>query len=83
MYISMPFTISLSLLNAVGEEIEVTLLIFQGLADVGCWGSKFHGLITTEEAQVGLGCEHKSRWLKVVYGLDPVFESDSSCFMKV
>ncbi|XP_043101691.1 alpha-protein kinase 3 isoform X2 [Puntigrus tetrazona] len=68
----------------VGEEIEMTPLIFsKGLADAGCWGSKFYGRVTTEEAQVGLGCEHKTRRLKVIYGLDPVFESGSSCFMKV
>ncbi|XP_059386018.1 titin homolog isoform X3 [Carassius carassius] len=71
-------------LKEVGEEIEMTPLIFsKGLADAGCWGSKFYGRVTTEEAQVGLGCEHKTRWLKVIYGLDPVFESGSSCFMKV
>ncbi|XP_073692721.1 uncharacterized protein alpk3b [Garra rufa] len=71
-------------LKEVGEEIEMTPLIFsKGLADAGCWGSKFYGRVTTEEAQVGLGCEHKTRRLKVIYGLDPVFESGSSCFMKV
>lgn len=62
----------------------MTPLIFsKGLADAGCWGTKFYGRVTTEEAQVGLGCEHKTRRLKVIYGLDPVFESGSSCFMKV
>ncbi|XP_067255643.1 alpha-protein kinase 3 isoform X2 [Chanodichthys erythropterus] len=71
-------------LQEVGEEIEMTPLIFsKGLADAGCWGSKFYGCVTTEEAQVGMGCEHKTRRLKVIYGLDPVFESGSSCFMKV
>ncbi|XP_052007715.1 alpha-protein kinase 3 [Xyrauchen texanus] len=67
-----------------GEEIEMTPLIFsKGLTDAGCWGSKFFGRVTTEEAQVGMGCEHKTKRLKVIYGLDPVFESGSSCFMKV
>ncbi|XP_058636503.1 titin homolog isoform X2 [Onychostoma macrolepis] len=71
-------------LQEVGEEIEMTPLIFgKGLADAGCWGTKFYGRVTTEEAQVGLGCEHKTRRLKAIYGLDPVFESGSSCFMKV
>ncbi|KAG1942078.1 alpha-protein kinase [Pimephales promelas] len=71
-------------LKEVGEEIEMTPLIFsKGLADAGCWGSKFYGRVTTEEAQVGIGCEHKTRRLKVIYGLDPVFESGSSCFLKV
>ncbi|CAM4522795.1 unnamed protein product [Leuciscus chuanchicus] len=71
-------------LQEVGEEIEMTPLIFsKGLADAGCWGSKFYGRVTTEEAQVGMGCEHKTRRLKVIYGLDPVFESGSSCFIKV
>ncbi|XP_056123317.1 titin homolog [Rhinichthys klamathensis goyatoka] len=71
-------------LKEVGEEIEMTPLIFsKGLADAGCWGSKFYGRVTTEEVQVGMGCEHKTRRLKVIYGLDPVFESGSSCFIKV
>ncbi|KAK7176514.1 hypothetical protein R3I93_000675 [Phoxinus phoxinus] len=71
-------------LQEVGEEIEMTPLIFsKGLTDAGSWGSKFYGRVTTEEAQVGMGCEHKTRRLKVIYGLDPVFESGSSCFIKV
>ncbi|TRY66336.1 hypothetical protein DNTS_024328 [Danionella cerebrum] len=71
-------------LQQVGEEIEMTPLIFsRGLADAGCWGSKFFGRVTTEEAQIGLGSEHKTKRLKVIYGLDPVFESGSSCFMKM
>ncbi|XP_065123971.1 alpha-protein kinase 3 isoform X2 [Paramisgurnus dabryanus] len=71
-------------LQEVGEEIEMTPLIFsKGLADAGCWGRKFYGRLTTEEAQVGTGCEHKTRRMRVIYGLDPVFESGSSCFLKV
>lgn len=71
-------------LKEVGEEIEMTPLIFsKGLADAGCWRSKFYGRVTTEEVQVGSGCAHKTRRLRVIYGLDPVFESGSSCFMKV
>ncbi|XP_056614055.1 alpha-protein kinase 3 isoform X2 [Triplophysa dalaica] len=71
-------------LQEVEEEIEMTPLIFsKGLADAGCWGSKFYGRVTTEEVQVGSGCKHKTRRLRVIYGLDPVFESRSSCLLKV
>ncbi|XP_055058919.2 alpha-protein kinase 3 isoform X1 [Misgurnus anguillicaudatus] len=71
-------------LQEVGEEIEMTPLIFsKGLADAGCWGKNFYGRVTTEDAQVGTGCEHKTRRMRVIYGLDPVFESGSSCLMKV
>lgn len=81
---SIYFIMSNSLTHVVGEEIEVTPLIFsKGLADAGCWGSKFYGRVTTEEVQVGSGCKHKTRRLRVVYGLDPVFESGTSCLMKV
>ncbi|XP_030620990.1 alpha-protein kinase 3 [Chanos chanos] len=68
----------------IGEEIEMTPLLFsKGLADAGSWGNKFFGRVMTEEAQVGVGCEHKTTRVKVIYGLDPVFESGKSCFVKV
>ncbi|KAJ3596797.1 hypothetical protein NHX12_003197 [Muraenolepis orangiensis] len=68
----------------VGEEIEMTPLRFtKGLADVGCWGEKFFGRIMTKESHMGEGCAHKACRAKVIYGLEPVFESGSTCIMKV
>ncbi|XP_019907569.3 alpha-protein kinase 3 isoform X4 [Esox lucius] len=68
----------------VGEEIEMTPLLFtKGLADSGTWGRKFFGRIMTEEAHIGKGCSHKACKVKVIYGLDPVFESGSTCYIKV
>ncbi|KAL0968292.1 hypothetical protein UPYG_G00264900 [Umbra pygmaea] len=68
----------------VGEEIEMTPMLFtKGLADPGYWGDKFFGRIMTQEAHLGEGCAHKACRAKVIYGLDPVFESGSTCIMKV
>ncbi|XP_056333796.1 alpha-protein kinase 3 isoform X2 [Danio aesculapii] len=68
----------------VGEEIEMTPMMFtKGLADSGYWGEKFFGRIMTEEVQIGEGCVHKTCRAKVIYGLDPIFESGSTCITKV
>lgn len=68
----------------VGEEIEMTPLLFaKGLADSGSWGGKYFGRIMTEAANVGNGCAHKASKVKVIYGLDPIFESGSACIIKV
>ncbi|KAL7878923.1 hypothetical protein AOLI_G00098970 [Acnodon oligacanthus] len=68
----------------VGEEIEMTPLLFtKGLADPGYWGEKFFGRIMTQEVQIGEGYAHKISRAKVIYGLDPVFESGSTCIAKV
>ncbi|KAK7160127.1 hypothetical protein R3I93_007936 [Phoxinus phoxinus] len=68
----------------VGEEIEMTPMMFtKGLADSGYWGEKFFGRIMTEEVQIGEGCVHKTCRAKVIYGLDPVFESGTTCITKV
>ncbi|XP_021323493.1 alpha-protein kinase 3 isoform X1 [Danio rerio] len=68
----------------VGEEIEMTPMMFtKGLADSGYWGEKFFGRIMTEEVQIGEGCLHKTCRAKVIYGLDPIFESGSTCITKV
>ncbi|XP_042351548.1 alpha-protein kinase 3 isoform X2 [Plectropomus leopardus] len=68
----------------VGEEIEMTPLLFtKGLADCGNWGEKYFGRIMTETVQIGGGCAHKASRVKVIYGLDPVFESGSACIIKV
>ncbi|XP_042599887.1 alpha-protein kinase 3-like isoform X2 [Cyprinus carpio] len=68
----------------VGEEIEMTPMMFtKGLADSGYWGDRFFGRIMTAEVQIGEGCVHKTCRAKVIYGLDPVFESGSTCITKV
>ncbi|XP_062402598.1 alpha-protein kinase 3 isoform X2 [Sardina pilchardus] len=68
----------------VGEEIEMTPLLFtKGLADPGCWGDKFFGRIMTEEMHLGEGFTHKACRVKVIYGMDPIFESGSTCITKV
>ncbi|KAM4597207.1 alpha-protein kinase 3-like [Fundulus diaphanus] len=68
----------------VGEEIEMTPLIFsKGLADSGIWGNKFFGRIMMTESRIGDGCSHKVWRAKVIYGLEPVFESGNTCVIKV
>lgn len=68
----------------VGEEIEMTPLIFsKGVADSGVWGNKFFGRIMMKESQIGDGCSHKVWRAKVIYGLEPVFESGHTCIVKV
>ncbi|KAF4101440.1 alpha-protein kinase 3 isoform X2 [Onychostoma macrolepis] len=68
----------------VGEEIEMTPMMFtKGLADSSYWADKFFGRIMTAEVQIGEGCIHKTCRAKVIYGLDPVFESGSTCITKV
>ncbi|XP_037624631.1 alpha-protein kinase 3 isoform X2 [Sebastes umbrosus] len=68
----------------VGEEIEMTPMLFsRGLADCGSWGEKYFGRIMTETVQVGEGCAHKASRVKVIYGLDPVFDSGKACIIKV
>uniref|UniRef100_A0AAY4C2W1 non-specific serine/threonine protein kinase n=1 Tax=Denticeps clupeoides TaxID=299321 RepID=A0AAY4C2W1_9TELE len=67
-----------------GEEIEMTPLLFtKGLADSGYWGNKFFGRIITQEMHLGESCVHKTCRVKVIYGLDPIFESGSMCIIKV
>ncbi|KAM3609406.1 uncharacterized protein V6R79_014250 [Siganus canaliculatus] len=68
----------------VGEEIEMTPLQFtKGLADCGTWGGKYFGRIMMETVHMGEGCAHKASRVKVIYGLDPIFESGSTCIIKV
>nr|XP_054587936.1 alpha-protein kinase 3 isoform X2 [Nothobranchius furzeri] len=68
----------------VGEEIEMTPLIFtKGLADSGTWVDKFFGRIMMAESHLGDGCSHKVWRAKVIYGLEPVFESGNTCVIKV
>ncbi|XP_019127286.2 uncharacterized protein alpk3b isoform X2 [Larimichthys crocea] len=67
----------------VGEEIEMTPLIFsKGVGDSGIWGNKFFGRIMMQESHIGDGCSHKVWRAKVIYGLEPVFESGNTCIIK-
>ncbi|TTF56872.1 Alpha-protein kinase 3 [Bagarius yarrelli] len=66
------------------EEIEMTPLLFnKGLVDPSYWGKKFFGRIMTEELQIGKGYSHKITRAKVIYGLNPIFDSGSTCIVKV
>ncbi|CAN9499296.1 unnamed protein product [Ophioblennius macclurei] len=68
----------------VGEEIEMTPMVFsKGLGDSGSWGDKYFGRIITETVHMGEGYAHKTSKAKVIYGLDPVFESGTTCIIKV
>ncbi|XP_045052436.2 alpha-protein kinase 3 isoform X3 [Desmodus rotundus] len=70
----------------VGEEIEMTPMVFaKGLADSGCWGDKLFGRLVSEELREG-GHGHglrKASQAKVIYGLEPIFESGRTCVIKV
>lgn len=59
------------------------MLFSRGLADSGSWGDKYFGRILTETLHIGEGCTHKTSKAKVIYGLDPVFESGSTCIIKI
>ncbi|XP_062245834.1 alpha-protein kinase 3 [Platichthys flesus] len=68
----------------VGEEIEMTPLLFtKGLVDCGSWGDKYFGRIMTEAVHLGEGCARKASKVRVIYGLDPVFDSGSNCIIKI
>ncbi|KAL4658729.1 alpha-protein kinase 3 isoform X1 [Arapaima gigas] len=68
----------------VGEEVEMTPLVFaKGLADTGFWGNKLFGRIMSEELHVGKSGSRKASRMKTIYGLEPVFESGSTCILKV
>lgn len=67
----------------VGEEIELTPLLFnKGLADC-MWGNKLFGRIMVQESHLGEGFTHKTWRAKVIYGLEPLFESGNTCILKV
>ncbi|XP_029430245.1 alpha-protein kinase 3 isoform X2 [Rhinatrema bivittatum] len=68
----------------VGEEIEMTPMVFaKGLADSGYWGDKYFGRIVTEDGNVGEGYLRKVCRAKVIYGLEPMFESGKTCLLKI
>ncbi|XP_074090042.1 alpha-protein kinase 3 [Macrotis lagotis] len=70
----------------VGEEIEMTPMVFaKGLADSGCWGDKLFGRLVSGELHGsgrGRGLRKTSQ-AKVIYGLEPIFESGRTCVIKV
>ncbi|KAM3625512.1 uncharacterized protein V6R79_013264 [Siganus canaliculatus] len=67
----------------VGEEIEMTPMIFnKGVADSGVWGNKLFGRVMMQESHIGDGCSHKVWRAKVIYGLEPVFDSGHTCIIK-
>nr|XP_034371502.1 alpha-protein kinase 3 isoform X2 [Arvicanthis niloticus] len=68
----------------VGEEIEMTPMVFaKGLADSGCWGDKLFGRLVSEELRGGGHGLQKASQAKVIYGLEPIFESGRTCIIKV
>ncbi|XP_077375958.1 alpha-protein kinase 3 [Festucalex cinctus] len=69
--------------HGVGEEIEMAPLVFsKGVADSGIWGSKLFGRVMVHKSCIGEGCTHKVWRAKVIYGLEPVFESGHTCIIK-
>lgn len=64
----------------------MTPMVFaKGLAGSGCWGDKLFGRLVSEELP-GRGRGHglrKASRAKVIYGLEPVFESGRTCIIKV
>lgn len=64
----------------------MTPMVFaKGLADSGCWGDKLFGRLVSEELRGGAqGCGlRKASRAKVIYGLEPIFESGRTCIIKV
>ena len=64
----------------------MTPMVFaKGLADSGCWGDKLFGRLVSEELRGGghgYGLRKASQ-AKVIYGLEPIFESGRTCVIKV
>lgn len=58
------------------------MVFSRGVADPGVWGSKFFGRIMMQVSHIGDGCSHKVWKAKVIYGLEPVFESGNTCIIK-
>lgn len=61
------------------------MVFAKGLADSGCWGDKLFGRLVSEElrgARHGCGLQKASQ-AKVIYGLEPIFESGRTCVIKV
>ncbi|XP_051918792.1 uncharacterized protein alpk3b [Hippocampus zosterae] len=69
--------------HSVGEEIEMAPLVFsKGVADSGVLGSKLFGRVMVHKSCIGKGCGRKVWRAKVIYGLEPVFESGHTCIIK-
>nr|XP_061796472.1 alpha-protein kinase 3-like [Nerophis lumbriciformis] len=70
--------------HGVGEEIEMAPLVFnKGVADSGVWGNKLFGRVMVDKSCIDEGSTHKVWRAKVIYGLEPVFESGHTCIIKV
>lgn len=62
----------------------MTPMVFaKGLADSGCWGDKLFGRLVSEELRGGGHGLQKASRAKVIYGLEPIFESGRTCIIKV
>lgn len=59
------------------------MIFSKGVADYGVWGNKFFGRVVMQESHIGDGCLHKVWRAKVIYGLEPMFESGHTCIVKV
>lgn len=59
------------------------MVLNKSLADSRSREDKFFGRIVIEEAHLGESCTHKACRAKVIYGLEPVFDSGSTCIIKV
>lgn len=59
------------------------MVFAKGLADSGYWGDKFFGRIVMENPHVGDGFLRKACRVKVIYGLEPIFESGKTCIIKI
>ncbi|XP_061621728.1 alpha-protein kinase 3-like isoform X2 [Phyllopteryx taeniolatus] len=69
--------------HGAGEEIEMAPLMFsKGVADSGVWGNKLFGRVMVHKSCISEGCAHKVWRAKVIYGLEPVFESGHTCIIK-
>ncbi|XP_061524066.1 alpha-protein kinase 3-like isoform X2 [Phycodurus eques] len=69
--------------HGVGEEIEMAPLMFsKGVADSSVWGNKLFGRVMVHKCCISEGCAHKVWRAKVIYGLEPVFESGHTCIIK-
>lgn len=59
------------------------MVFAKGLADSGCWGDKLFGRLVSEELRGGGHGLQKASRAKVIYGLEPIFESGRTCIIKV
>ncbi|XP_061671059.1 alpha-protein kinase 3-like [Syngnathoides biaculeatus] len=69
--------------HAAGEEIEMAPMVFsKGVAESGIWGNKLFGRVMVHKSCISEGYVHKVWRARVIYGLEPVFESGHTCIIK-